>query len=72
MGLNALFELDENDPDRFYLSRRLKHHFEGLLSSFLYIMVLATLFFIWVDVMIREYTVINIIELFIPLSKSDL
>jgi hypothetical protein len=54
MGLNALLELDENDPDRFYLSRGLKHHFEGLLSSFLYIIALAILFIIWIGVKFRE------------------
>jgi hypothetical protein len=69
MGMNALFELDENDPDRFNLSRGLTHHLEGFLSSFLYMVALVILLFIWIGVMIWKYIIINIIKFFIPSSK---
>ena len=78
MGLNVLLESDkklesdENNPDRFHLSRGLKHHFERLLSPLLYIISRAILFFIWVGVMFWERIIINVIKFFIPLPKSDI
>ncbi len=48
MDMNALLELDEDDPDRFNTSGGLKHGFEVLYSSFLSIIALVILFFIWI------------------------
>ena len=44
MGLNVLLESD--NPDRFHLSRGLKHHFERLLSPLLYIIARAIFFYL--------------------------
>jgi hypothetical protein len=72
MDLNVSLELDADDPNRFYLSRGLKLHFERLLSAFLYIIVVLILFLIWVGVMFWEHIIRNIVDVLISKPKSDL
>lgn len=43
--MNVLLELDEDDPDRFYLSGGLKSVFEALKSTFLSLILIVILFF---------------------------
>jgi hypothetical protein len=51
---NILLELDEDDPNRFNLSKGFKHVFEVLYSSFLFIVVLIILFLIWIGTIFKE------------------
>ncbi|OEU42521.1 hypothetical protein BGV40_09155 [Methanosarcina sp. Ant1] len=53
--MNVLLELDEDDPDRFYLSGGLKRAIEALKSTFLSLILIVVLFFIWVGVMFWEH-----------------
>jgi len=53
--MNVLLELDEDDPDRFYLSGGLKRALESLKSTFLSLILIVVLFFIWVGVMFWEH-----------------
>jgi len=55
--MNVLLELDEDDPDRFYLSEGLKRALEALKSTFLSLILIVVLFFIWVGVMFREHLI---------------
>jgi hypothetical protein len=55
--MNVLLELDEDDPDRFYLSRGLKRALEALKSTFLSLILIVVLFFIWIGVMFWEHLI---------------
>ena len=55
--MNVLLELDEDDPDKFYLSGGLKRALEALKSTFLSLILIVVLFFIWVGVMFWEHLI---------------
>jgi len=55
--MNVLLELDEDDPDRFYLSGGLKSVFEALKSTFLSLILIVILFFIWIGVIFWEHLI---------------
>ena len=71
MDLNVSLELDKDDPNSFYLSRGLKLHFERLLSTVLYIIVVLVLFLIWVVVRLWEH-IRNIVDVLNSKPESDL
>jgi hypothetical protein len=48
--MNALLELDEDDPNRFYSSGGLKNALEEIQSVFFLIFLLVIFIFIWVCV----------------------
>jgi hypothetical protein len=53
--MNALLELDEDDPDIFHLSKGFKYAFEVLKPSFYFIVLLGVLFFIRTGITIWEH-----------------
>jgi hypothetical protein len=55
--MNVLLELDEDDPDKFYLSGGLKRALEALKSTFRSLILIVVLFFIWVGVMFWEHLI---------------
>ena len=64
MGLNALLELDEEDPDNHYLTQGLKYYLAELESATLYIVALAVLFVIGICIMFWESLIKKVLKLF--------
>jgi hypothetical protein len=53
--MNVLLELDEDDPDRFYLSGGLRHALEVLQTLFISIIALTVFLFIKIGVTFGEH-----------------